>query len=132
MPILFIAYPVFGFLLMAVFISIAAMTGDAGWVPRGGTLLTAFSAVFLIYEAFFERAVRRLEGDDGHPPPSSLSFVSPIARIAQRIDGLREQARRRKSEDQRLKLVILNSFMVVVGELIQGFGDLGYMLVFGG
>ena len=128
---LFIAYPAFGFALIAASVWLAAITGDPSWVPRGGTLLTAFSAVFLIYEAFFERAISRRTGDAKPEPDPSLSRVSPVARIADRIERLRWQAKRQESEDQKLRLVILNSFMIIIGELIQGFGDLAYVLMLG-
>ena len=127
---LFVAYPIFCFALIGVFVRIADVRNDPEWVMRGGTVLTAVSALFIIYEAFFERSVR-LSDDEAPTEPTSVADVSPVVQIAQRIEHLRGQARVHRSENQRLRLVILNSFMVVIGELIQGFGDLLYVAALG-
>ena len=128
---LFIAYPVLFALLIAVFVWIAVLQNDPEWVARGGTVLTAISALFLIYEAFFERKNQRRSSADATESTSTQPSASPISRVAQRIETLRKDDQRRRSENRRLQLVVLNSFMIVIGELIQGFGDLGFKLFFG-
>jgi hypothetical protein len=126
-------------LRLAIIISVLAVFGatflaiehgEPEWVKRGGAFVAAVAAFLAIVEATVEHKVRVFEagkpsleeGEDGRG-----LFGTGALRLADRIRQTRFRESFGELSESKLKDVFLISGLAVTGELLHGFGDLGFV-----
>jgi len=111
-------------------IYLAALSGDPGWIKRGGALLTA-SAVFLLLvhwalEKKHSALGHHAEGDAGaaHVPATGL-----VDKLAAKLTKRKVQQHKRQLGRWADAIIILHCFLAILGEVLHGVGDIGFCLL---
>lgn len=111
------------FAAVALYVTTATLTaisvGDYHILNRSGALLAAIGAVAVIWQVLVEERFER--GNERDHQAASPSELSPAhLAMGQRIVSARTTARRR----HRVRIVSCIAFVVMVGEVLHGWGDL--------
>jgi hypothetical protein len=115
---------VVAFIATALFVGLdvvaASWFQDPMIIGRAGATLSAIGAALVVYQAFVEEQIDRRNASE----MITISTLPPIeAELAAQIQDFRLRTRREK----RIKVVAFIAFLVCLGELLHGWGDILYV-----
>jgi hypothetical protein len=97
---------------------------DVSIIARGGTIVSALAAIFIVIQASFELEIRGAQAGVGKPQnDDAYSRLSPLQQLAHRIASNRDRLARSVVEKRLLHIVASAALCAALGELQEGFAE---------